>query len=80
MTHSIPPIVLKENKDIFAPLLTKIFNNSISKNEFLDDLKLGDIIPPPCLKRMELRMSVIRDPLQYFALSVKYLNVFYILR
>ena len=51
MTHSIPPIVLKEKKDIFAPLLTKIFNNSISQNEFLDDLKLGDIIPPPLFEK-----------------------------
>ena len=46
MIHSAPPRVLKENKDTFAPLLTKIFNNSISQNEFPDDLKLGDIAPP----------------------------------
>ena len=45
MIHSIPPRVLNENKDIFARLLTKIFNNSISQNEFPNDLKLGDITP-----------------------------------
>ena len=43
--HSIPSRVLKENKDILAPLLTKIFNNAISQNEFPDDLKLGVITP-----------------------------------
>ena len=43
MIHNIPPRVLKENKEIFSPWLTKIFNNSISQNEFPDDLKLGDI-------------------------------------
>ena len=43
MIHSIPPRVLKENLDIFSPLLTKIFSNAISQNEFPDDLKLGNI-------------------------------------
>ena len=38
-------IILKENKDIFAPLLTNICNNSISQNEFPDDLRLSDITP-----------------------------------
>ena len=52
MVHSIPLRVLKENKDIFAPLLTKIFNYSLSQDEFPDDLKLDDITP--CLKRMKL--------------------------
>ena len=45
MIHSIPSRVLKENKEIFTPWLTKIFNNSISQSEFPDDLKLGDITP-----------------------------------
>ena len=45
MIHSIPPRMLKENKDIFAQLLTKIFNASISQNEFPNDLKQGDITP-----------------------------------
>ena len=39
----IPPRVLKENKEIFTPWLTNIFNNLVSQNEFPDDLKLGDI-------------------------------------
>ena len=45
LLHTTAPGVLKENKDIFAPLLAKIFNNSISQNEFPDNLKLGDIAP-----------------------------------
>ena len=65
--HSIPSRVLKENKDILAPLLTKIFNNAISQNEFPDDLKLGVITP--CLKRMKLRISVTTDPLLRSVLS-----------
>ena len=53
MIHSTPPRVLKESKDTFAPLLTKIFNNSISQNEFPDDLKLSGIAPPPLFKKDE---------------------------
>ena len=40
---SIPARILKENQDIFAPLLTKIFNNSLLQKIFPEDLKLGDI-------------------------------------
>ena len=69
MGHSIPPRVLKENKDVFAPMLTKIFNNSISQNEFPDDLELGDITP--CLKMIKLRRSVITDPLLFCPLPLK---------
>ena len=61
MVHSIPPRVLKENKDIFAPLLTKNFNNSISQNEFPNNLELGDIAP--LFKRMKLQIRVLTDPL-----------------
>ena len=45
MIYSILPRVPKENKGIFAPLLTQMFDNAISQNEFPDDQKLGDINP-----------------------------------
>ena len=78
MIHNIPARVLKENKEIFTPWLAKIFNNSISQNEFPDDLKLGDITP--LFRRMKLRISIITDPLPYCPLSLKYLSVSYTLR
>ena len=43
--ESIPSWILKENEDIFAPLLTTIFNNSLLQKTFPEDLKLGDITP-----------------------------------
>ena len=43
--ESIPPQILKENEDIFAPLLSTIFNNSLLQKTFPEDLKLGDITP-----------------------------------
>ena len=83
MVHSIPPRVLKENKDIFAPLLTTIFNNSISQNEFPFNLELGDITP--LFKKDEATdksnyRPIIADPLLYCPLSLKYLSVFCTLR
>ena len=63
MIHSIPPTVLKENKDSFAPLLTQTVNNSISQNEFANDLRLVDIAPS--LKGMKLRISKIFDAQQH---------------
>ena len=68
----------KRKKDIFASLLTKIFNNAISQNEFPDNLEVGDITP--CLKGMTLRINVITDPLPYCPLSLTYLSIFCTLR
>ena len=40
---SIPAKVMKENSDIFAPILQGHFNATISQNDFPETLKAGDI-------------------------------------
>ena len=40
---SIPAKVIKENSDIFAPVLQNHFNVSVSQNDFPEVLKAGDI-------------------------------------
>ena len=40
---SIPAKVMKENSDIFAPILQGHFNANISQNDFPETLKAGDI-------------------------------------
>ena len=42
---SIPAKVIKENSDIFAPVVQNHFNANISQNVFPEVLKAGDIIP-----------------------------------
>ena len=41
---SIPVKVMKENSDIFAPILQGHFNATISQNDFPETLKAGDIL------------------------------------
>ena len=40
---SIPAKVMKENSDIFAPIIQGHFNANISQNDFPESLKAGDI-------------------------------------
>ena len=42
-SNSIP--CLRDNKDIFIPLITKFFNDSVLNQAYPEDLKLADVIP-----------------------------------
>ncbi len=41
--NSIPAKILKQNSDIFAVLIQKIFNSDLSRNNFPKELKTGEI-------------------------------------
>ena len=43
-SNSIPCLILRDNKDIFIPLITKIFNDSVLNQAYPEDLKLTDVI------------------------------------
>ena len=43
--HSIPLKLVRNNSDIFIPILHNNFNNNINNETFPDNLKVSDIIP-----------------------------------
>ena len=43
--NDIPTKILIENSDIFSPIITSIFNNSIENSSFPNPLKLSDVTP-----------------------------------
>ena len=45
VSGSFPTKVLKHVATECAPVLTKCFNNALINSEFLDELKLADIVP-----------------------------------
>ena len=44
-SNSIPCLILRDNKDIFIPVITKIFNDSVLNQAYPEDPKLADVIP-----------------------------------
>ena len=44
-SNSIPPKFLKKSSKVSASVLHKLFNDSIEKSDFLQNLKLADITP-----------------------------------
>ena len=43
--NNIPPKILKKSFKVSAPVLNNLFNESIEKNEFPQNLKLADVTP-----------------------------------
>ena len=41
----IPVNILKDAIDTYLPILTKVINSSIERNEFPNELKLADVLP-----------------------------------
>ena len=43
--HDIPTLLIKENKDIFAPQITSSYNSSLTESMYPDILKVGRLTP-----------------------------------
>ena len=43
--HDIPTLLIKEDKDIFAPQITTSYNSSLTESTYPDILKVGTLTP-----------------------------------
>ena len=53
--RNIPPRIINDNKDIFSPFITKMYNQSNSNCYFPNSLKLADV--PPVYKKEKRTMK-----------------------
>ena len=67
--NNIPAKIIVDTIDICAPIIFRIYNDSISSKTFPGPLKIADIT---LVRRMKLRLQVITDLLVFFPQYRKY--------